>query len=225
MLVSLSRLLVFAEPDDARDLVAVLAAIAGTAPPPWAPYTRDGSEVEASTVTVAGTVIEVAVGERAAPSLIELRTDRPLTVVLDEVVELIGSASTAPSDPDAAIEAVTAHVGEVTMKVTAEVSLVTQLTAVLADAEAREDPAGVAWARHSLAHATKVGNQMQAVEDLLLALIPTRERGALSALAIAEAMPRITDAVDAAVAEAEAVSAEIFREDQAHRAGPEADHG
>ncbi|NMD56556.1 MULTISPECIES: hypothetical protein [Tsukamurella] len=94
--------------------------------------------------------------------------------------------------------------------------LVTQLGQMLTDAEARDDRAGAAWARYSLAHAIRTNAQMQAVADLLLALIPERERGALTALVVAEAIPRITAAVDAAVAEAKRVADELTSE---------ADHG
>ncbi|MBS4104277.1 hypothetical protein [Tsukamurella paurometabola] len=96
--------------------------------------------------------------------------------------------------------------------------LVTQLGQMVIDAEARDDRAGAAWARYSLAHAHQVAAQMTAVESLLLSLIPERERGALTALLIAERMPRITTAVDAAVAEAKAVAEEMTAEDQQLRA-------
>ena len=218
MPVYLSRLLVVAELDAARDLFAVLAAIAGTAP-------SDLADTESATVTVGRTVIEVAVGEAAAPSLIELRTDRPLAGVLDEVVELIGSASTAPSDPDAPIEAVTAHVGKVTVKVTATAPLVPFLMARLGEAEIAGETIDAAFWRGSLRHVRKMQGEMTRIQEQVLALIPERERGAISALAVEEAMPRMQAAVDAAVAEAKAVSDEILREDQAHRAEREADHG
>ncbi|AUN38664.1 hypothetical protein [Tsukamurella tyrosinosolvens] len=90
--------------------------------------------------------------------------------------------------------------------------IVTHLTTMLADAEAREDPVDAAWARHSLGVATKVSTQMDAVEALILALIPKQERGALTALVIEEQMPRITAAVNAAVAQAKTVADELTSE-------------
>lgn len=95
--------------------------------------------------------------------------------------------------------------------------LVTQLTAALAAAEERGDAFAAAWTRHSLSVATKVNAQLQAVENLLLALIPVRERGALTALVIEERMPRITASVDTAVAEAKCVADEMLAEDQQRR--------
>ncbi|KXP12704.1 hypothetical protein AXK57_00130 [Tsukamurella pulmonis] len=80
--------------------------------------------------------------------------------------------------------------------------VIAQLRQMLTDAEAREDPVDAAWARHSLTRAEQTAAQLDAVEALLLALIPARERGALTALVIAERMPRITAAVGAAIAEA-----------------------
>ena len=218
MPVSLSRLLVFAEFDDARDLLAALAAIAGTAPP-------DLAESETATVTVAGTVIEVSVGEPAVPSLIELRTDRSLTVVLVDLIEIHGSASTSPSDPDAEMETVTAHVGDITVKVTADVALVPFLMDRLGRAEIAGETIDAAFWRGSLRHVRKVQGEMARIQEQVLALIPERERGAISALAVEETMTRMQAAVDAAVAEAKAVSDEILREDQAQRAEREADHG
>lgn len=87
--------------------------------------------------------------------------------------------------------------------------IVTQLTQMLADAEARDDRAGAAWAGYSLARAEQTAAQMDAVEALLLALIPERERGALTALLIEERMPRLTATVDAAVTEAKRVADEM----------------
>ncbi|GAA1089697.1 hypothetical protein GCM10009648_31730 [Tsukamurella spumae] len=87
-----------------------------------------------------------------------------------------------------------------------DTDLITQLRQMLTDAEDREDPVDAAWARHSLARAEQTTAQLDAVEALLVALIPTRERGALTAPVIAERMPRITTAVEAAVTEAKRVT-------------------
>ncbi len=101
--------------------------------------------------------------------------------------------------------------------------VIAQLRRMLADAEARGDRPGAAWARYALARAEQTAAQMDAVEALLLALIPARERGALTALVIEERMPRLAAAVEAAVAEAKRVADELGAEDQQRRA--EADRG
>ncbi|MCA0159107.1 hypothetical protein LB823_23145 [Tsukamurella sp. M9C] len=87
--------------------------------------------------------------------------------------------------------------------------VIAQLRQMLTDAEEREDPVDAAWARHALAVATKVVAQMDAVEALILSLIPTRERGAITALVMADAMLRLTAAVDAAFAQAKRTSDEM----------------
>lgn len=87
--------------------------------------------------------------------------------------------------------------------------VITQLRRMLAAAEAREDPVDAAWARYSLAHAQQTAAQMDAVEALLLALIPERERSALTALLIEERMPRLTAAVGAAIEEAKRTADEM----------------
>lgn len=223
MPVSLARLLVFAEQADARDLIAVLAAISGTAPPPWTRYSLpDGTETESATVPVGGTEIVVLPGEQAAPIEIELATDRPLDEVLDDVIAVHGSASSAPNDPDAEIETATAHVGAVTVKVTAIDELAPFLMARLGEAEIAGETVNAAFWRGSLRHVRNVQGEMARLQADVLAVIPERERGALSAMAVDEGMTRMQAAVDAAVAEAKRVSAEILEEDQRRR---EADRG
>ncbi|BDD80665.1 hypothetical protein TPB0596_04280 [Tsukamurella pulmonis] len=101
--------------------------------------------------------------------------------------------------------------------------VIAQLRQMLTDAEERADPVDAAWARRALAVATKVSTQMQAVEALLLALIPARERGALTALVIAERMPRLAAAVEATVAEAKRVADQLHAEDQQRRERRSAD--
>ncbi len=90
--------------------------------------------------------------------------------------------------------------------------LVPQLGRMVTDAEARGDRPGAAWARYALARAEQASAQLDAVEALLLALIPERERGALTTLLIAERMPRLTAAVDAAIAQAKRVADEMTGE-------------
>ena len=209
MPVSLSRLLVLAEQADAHDLLAVLAAIAGTAPP-------DLADTESATVTVGRTVIEVAVGEAAAPSLIELRTDRPLAGVLEEVVELIGSASTAPSDPDAPIEAVTAHVGKVAIVVrghkaptgpdldsspASEAELRAFLVGRLV-AATRPGTDYVYW-RRSLIDADVIRATIDLAIAQLKALIPPSPRGLSSHVAVRLGISRLTAEVEAEIEEAQ----------------------
>lgn len=218
MPASLARLLVLAEKADARDLVAVLAVIAGTVPPPLTPYTRsDGTETEATTVALGGSEITVAVGVPAAPAVIELRTARPIDQVLDDLIAVHGSASSAPNDPDAEIETVTAHVGAVTVKVTEIAPLVPFLMDRLGRAEIAKETIDAAFWRGSLRHVRKVQGEMARIQDAVLALIPTRDRGTLSAMAVVEGMQRMQAAVDAAVAEAKQVSAESLEEDQRRR--------
>lgn len=111
-----------------------------------------------------------------------------------------------------------------------DTELVTQLRRMLADAKERKDPVDAAWARYALARVEQTAAQMDAIEALLLALIPAHERGALTALLVAERLPRITEAVEAAVAEAKAVAEQMTVEDQQRheqrRAAVEADqHG
>lgn len=90
--------------------------------------------------------------------------------------------------------------------------VITQLRRMLSDAEERGDAVDVAWAGYALARAEQTAAQMDAVEALLLALIPARERGALTALVIAERMPRLAAAVEAAVAQAKRVADELTSE-------------
>lgn len=95
--------------------------------------------------------------------------------------------------------------------------LITQLTMTLAEAEANGDrPTGAAWTRNALAHAQQTVTQLDAIEALLLALIPARERGALTAQLIAERMPRLTATVGAAV-ERSAPAEQLTAEDQQRR--------
>ncbi len=101
--------------------------------------------------------------------------------------------------------------------------VIAQLRQMLTDADERGDAVDVAWARYALARAEQAAAQMDAVESLLLALIPTRERGALTALVVEERMPRLTATVDAAIAQAKAAADEMTAEDQ--QRGAEVDRG
>lgn len=217
MPTSLARVRISAEPHDARDIVAVLAAVAGSAPPP--------ADAEPATVTVGTTEIEVAVGTPAAPAVIEFRTDRPLDQVLADLLDAHGSASTSPSDPDSQIETVTAHVGKVTVKVTADVALVPFLMDRLGRAEIAGDRVEAAFWRGSLRRVRKVQGEMARLQEQVLALVPERERGAISAMALSEGMKWLQAAVYEAVAEAKRVSDEIHRQEQAHRRDREAGRG
>ncbi len=95
--------------------------------------------------------------------------------------------------------------------------VIAQLTTMLAEAEAREDRAGAAWARYALDRAEQAAAQMDAIEALILALIPTRERGALTALLIEERMQRLTATVGASVKEAKRVAEQMTAEDEQRR--------
>ncbi|SKR42921.1 Uncharacterised protein [Mycobacteroides abscessus subsp. abscessus] len=70
---TVSRLLLFTQPDDIDRVTAALAAITGTAPTTMRITRLDGARVTAHLVEVTGTVIEVAPGEPAVPALLELR--------------------------------------------------------------------------------------------------------------------------------------------------------
>jgi len=70
--ITVSRVLLFTEPDQVEDTVAALAAITGTEPVTMRITRRDGTVVTAHLVDVGTTVIEVAPGEPAVPALIEL---------------------------------------------------------------------------------------------------------------------------------------------------------
>lgn len=72
MTASLSRVLLFAQPDDVDRVTATLAAITDTAPVTMRITRRDRTSVTAHLVDVGTTVIEVAPGEPAIPALIEL---------------------------------------------------------------------------------------------------------------------------------------------------------
>lgn len=72
MTASLSRVLLFTEPDDVDRVTAALAAITDTEPVTMRITRRDGARVTAHLVEIGGTVIEVAPGETAVPALLEL---------------------------------------------------------------------------------------------------------------------------------------------------------
>lgn len=217
MPTSVARLLVLAEQADARALVAVLAAISGTAPPPSTRYTLpDGTEAESTTVTIGGTRIEVTVGEPAAPAVIELRTGRDLTEVLDDIVELIGSASTAPSDPDAEIETVTAHVGRVAVVVLGHSESTgpdldsspaseAELHAFLVDrlvAATRPGTEYVYW-RRSLIDADVIRATVDLASAQLRALIPPSPRGLSNHVAVRLGLARLNAEITAEIEEAQ----------------------
>lgn len=69
---TVSRILVFTEPEHVAGTVATLAAITGTEPVTMRITRRDGVRVTAYLIDVGTTVIEVAPGECAVPALIEL---------------------------------------------------------------------------------------------------------------------------------------------------------
>ncbi|MGV7586368.1 hypothetical protein PJI74_01370 [Mycobacterium kansasii] len=71
-MITVSRVLLFTQPDDVDLVTATLAAITDTEPVTM-PMTRlDRTRVTAHLVDVNGTVIEVAPGETAVPALLEL---------------------------------------------------------------------------------------------------------------------------------------------------------
>ncbi|KXP08821.1 hypothetical protein [Tsukamurella pseudospumae] len=213
----LTRVLLLVEANDARDLVGVLAAIASTAPPPWSPHTGgDGTDSESTTVTIGGTRIEVAVGEPAAPALIELRTERNLEVVLDEVVAVHGSATSEPSDPDARIEAVTAHVGKVAVVVRGRAaptghdldsspSSEAELRSFLFDrlASAERPGADYAYWRRSLIDAHQIKATIDLAVAQLKALVPPSPRGLSSHVAVRLGIARLVAEVEAEIEEAQ----------------------
>ncbi|KXP08735.1 hypothetical protein [Tsukamurella pseudospumae] len=186
----------------------MLAAIAGTAPPNLA-------DTESATVTVGGTRIEVAVGEPAAPAVIELRTDRPLAVVLDDVIAASGSASSAPSDPDAPIETVTAHVGLIAIVVrgceestgpdpdsspSTEAELRSFLFERLVSAE--RPGADYAYWRRSLIDADQMRATIDLVSAQLRALIPPSPRALSSHVAIRLGLARLNAEIETEIEEA-----------------------
>lgn len=71
-MTAISRILLFAQPDDVDRVTAALAAITGTEPVTMRMTRLDRTRVTAHLVEIGGTVIEVAPGEPAVPALIEL---------------------------------------------------------------------------------------------------------------------------------------------------------
>lgn len=69
---TVSRLLLFTQPDDIDRVTAALAAITDTEPVTMRITRLDGTQVTAHLLDVGTTVIEVAPGEPAVPALIEL---------------------------------------------------------------------------------------------------------------------------------------------------------
>lgn len=80
-MITVSRVLLFTEPDHVEDTVAALAAITDTEPATMRITRLDGTQVTAYLIDVGTTVIEVAPGEPAVPALIELHVaDLPAAV-------------------------------------------------------------------------------------------------------------------------------------------------
>lgn len=73
MTASVSRLLLFTEPEHVAGTVGALVAITGAEPVTMRMRRLDGSRVTAHLVGIGGVVIEVAPGEPAVPALLELR--------------------------------------------------------------------------------------------------------------------------------------------------------
>lgn len=71
-MTAISRILLFAQPDDVDLATAALAAIADAEPVTMRITRLDGTQVTAHLIDVGTTVIEVAPGESAVPALIEL---------------------------------------------------------------------------------------------------------------------------------------------------------
>lgn len=80
-MITVSRILLFAQPDDVDRVTAALAAITGTEPVTMRITRLDGTQVTAHLIDVGSTTIEVAPGEPAVPALIELHVaDLPAAV-------------------------------------------------------------------------------------------------------------------------------------------------
>lgn len=72
-MITVSRVLLFTEPDQVEDTVAALVAITDTEPVTMRITRLDGTQVMAYLIDVGSTTIEVAPGEPAVPALIELQ--------------------------------------------------------------------------------------------------------------------------------------------------------
>lgn len=71
-MTAISRILLFAQPDDVYRVTAALAAVTDTAPVTMRITRLDGVRVTAHLIDVGSTSIEVAPGEPAVPALLEL---------------------------------------------------------------------------------------------------------------------------------------------------------
>lgn len=83
-MITVSRVLLFTQPEHVAGTVAALAAITGTEPVTMRITRRDHSRVVAHLIDVGSTTIEVAPGDPAAPALLELRVS-DLTAACDRL--------------------------------------------------------------------------------------------------------------------------------------------
>ncbi|MEC4616429.1 hypothetical protein [Tsukamurella tyrosinosolvens] len=68
-----TRILLFAEADEAAEVVDAFIALAGIGDPPWLLYVRrDGSETRAATLRIGDMTVDVAIGARAIPAVLEV---------------------------------------------------------------------------------------------------------------------------------------------------------
>ncbi|MGC5024409.1 hypothetical protein ACLQ3K_06590 [Tsukamurella sp. DT100] len=94
---ALSRVLLVAEVDDAAEIVAVLTAFAGADHVTWLLYTHgDGSETEATTLRGGETTVDVAIGPRALPAVLEVLVP-DLPSALERALGVGFSAATWPA--------------------------------------------------------------------------------------------------------------------------------
>ncbi|GAA4676565.1 hypothetical protein [Gordonia humi] len=118
----LSRVLLFAEADDASEIVAALAALSGTSAPTWLLYVRrDDTETKATTLRVGDTTLDVAIGERALPVVLEV-TVPDLHAALERVLAAGFSDSVWPHDGDP--ESVAIDAGGVRITAITEAALI-----------------------------------------------------------------------------------------------------
>lgn len=118
----LSRALLFAEADDAAEIVDVLTAFAGTDAPTWLLYTRRGdTETKAATLRIGDTTVDVAIGDRAVPAVLEV-TVPDLAAVLDRALAAGFPAAVWPGDGD--LETVTTDAGGMRIRATSRTALI-----------------------------------------------------------------------------------------------------
>ena len=118
----LSRVQLLAEAADAAEIVVVLTAFAGTDNVTWLPYSHgDGSETKATTLRVGETTVDLAIGCRALPAVLEVMLP-DLPSALERVLGVGLSAVTWAAE--GALDEVTVVAGGMQITAVSEAALI-----------------------------------------------------------------------------------------------------